>query len=151
MLLLATIPYMRLKKTYSGKAAKNTQAILFQDLLKVKLSNLDSSLMISKLISMSLLPKTTIESSSPLFSSLFISVSKAEVFYNVKKRSSFITSKSLPKNLSNENKHWSFCCLQDRAWIKVPILWKHRVYLFSSLRFFDKLFVIIKDDPFLTL
>ena len=31
----------------------------------------------------------------------------------------------------------------------MPILWKHRVCLFSLLRFFDKLFDIINDDPFL--
>ena len=38
----------------------------------------------------------------------------AGVFYNVKNGWSFITSKSLSKNLSNENKHWCFCCLQDK-------------------------------------
>ena len=38
-----------------------------------------------------------------------------ESFYNVKNGSSFITSKSWSKNLSNENKHWHFCCLQDKT------------------------------------
>ena len=31
----------------------------------------------------------------------------------------------------------------------MPILWKHRVCLFSLLRFFDKLFNVIIDDQFL--
>ena len=35
----------------------------------------------------------------------------AGVFYNVKNGSSFITPKDSSKNLSNENKHWCFCCL----------------------------------------
>ena len=39
----------------------------------------------------------------------------AEVFYDVKKGSSFIASKSSSKNLSNENKHWCFCCLLDKT------------------------------------
>ena len=38
----------------------------------------------------------------------------AGVFYNVKNGLSFIMSKSSSKNLSNENKHWCFCCLQDK-------------------------------------
>ena len=29
----------------------------------------------------------------------------------------------------------------------MPIFWKHRVCLFSLLRFFDELFDIINDDP----
>ena len=49
----------------------------------------------------------------------------AESFYNVKNGSSIITSKSSSKNLSNEKKQWCFCCLQDKTWIKIPILWKH--------------------------
>ena len=40
---------------------------------------------------------------------------RAESFYNVKNESSIITSKSLSENLSNENKHWCFCCLQDKT------------------------------------
>ena len=40
---------------------------------------------------------------------------RAESFYNVKNGSSIITSKSSSKNLSNENKHWCFCCLQDKT------------------------------------
>ena len=44
-----------------------------------------------------------------------------------------------------------FCCFQGTTLIKMPILWKHRVCLFSLLRFFDELFDIIIDDPFLTL
>ena len=45
----------------------------------------------------------------------------AESFYDVKNGSSIITSKSSSKNLSiNENKHWCFCCLQDKMWIKMP-------------------------------
>ena len=39
----------------------------------------------------------------------------AGVFYNVKNRLSFIASKSLSKNLSNENKQLCFCCLQDKT------------------------------------
>ena len=38
----------------------------------------------------------------------------AEVFFNDKIGSSYITSKNVSKNLSNENKHWCFCCLQDQ-------------------------------------
>ena len=39
----------------------------------------------------------------------------AQSFYNLKNRSSIISSKSLSKNLSNENKKWCFCCLQDKT------------------------------------
>ena len=39
----------------------------------------------------------------------------AESFYNVKYGSSIITSESLSENLSIENKHWCFCCLQDKT------------------------------------
>ena len=46
----------------------------------------------------------------------------AESFCNVKNGSSIITSKSLSKNLRTENKHWCFCCLQGKTWIKIPIL-----------------------------
>ena len=49
----------------------------------------------------------------------------AQYFYNVKNGWSIILSKSSSKNLSNENKQWCFCCLQDKTWIKMPILWKH--------------------------
>ena len=42
-------------------------------------------------------------------------VTLAEVFNNVKNGSSFIMSKSSSKNLSNENNHWCFCCLQDKT------------------------------------
>ena len=77
--------------------------------------------------------------------------SKAESFYNVKSGSSFIMSKSLSKNLSNENKQWYFCYLQDKTWSKMPILLKHRVCIFSLLRFSDELFDVIFDNLFLTL
>ena len=58
-----------------------------------------------------------------------ISISRllAELFNSIKNGSSFITSKSLSKNLSNENKHWCFCRLQDKMRNKTPILWKHRL------------------------
>ena len=79
-----------------------------------------------------------------MLSSNFYQSTLAKYFYNVKNGSSIITSKSSSKNLSNENKHWCFCCLQDKMWIKMPIVWKHRVYLFSLLRFFD----LIIDSPF---
>ena len=42
----------------------------------------------------------------------YLKKSQAESFYNVKNLSSFITSKSFSKNLSNENKLWCFWCLQ---------------------------------------
>ena len=48
---------------------------------------------------------------------------------------------------TNTAVHWCFCCLRDKTWIKMPILWKHRVCLFSLLRFFD----VIIDKSFLTL
>ena len=49
----------------------------------------------------------------------------AQYFYKVKNGLSNITSKSSSKNLSNENKHWCFCCLQDKTWIKMQILWNY--------------------------
>ena len=49
-------------------------------------------------------------------SAIFLQRQKRIIKYYVKK---FV------KNLSNENKHWRFCCLQDKTWIKMPILWKH--------------------------
>ena len=52
-------------------------------------------------------------------------------------RQKVITSKSPSKNLSSENKHWYFWCLQDN--------------LFSLLRFFDEFFDVINDNHFLTL
>ena len=52
----------------------------------------------------------------------------AEVFYNVKNGSSFITSKSSSKNLSNENKHtlmfpedWHFNSLFVLKTTKTPV------------------------------
>ena len=61
----------------------------------------------------------------------------AESFKNVKNRLSIITSKSLSKNLSNESKHWYFCFLQDKTWIKMPILWNYWDSLtnFLTIRF----------------
>ena len=50
-----------------------------------------------------------------------------------------------------KTKHRYFCCLQDKLWIRLPNLWKHRVRLFPLLRFFDKLFNVIIDHSFLTL
>ena len=38
------------------------------------------------------------------------------------------------------SKNLSFCCVQNKKCIKIPILWKHWVCLFSLLRFFDELF-----------
>ena len=61
----------------------------------------------------------------------------AGIFYNVKNGLSFITLKSSSKNLSNENKNW---------WKRGNI-----VCLFSFLRFFEKLFDVMNDGPFLTL
>ena len=58
--------------------------------------------------------------------------SLVEVFYNVKNGSSFITSKSSSKNLSNEDIHWCFCCLQDQMLIEMPILWNHSVFVFIA-------------------
>ena len=40
---------------------------------------------------------------------------KVQYFYNIKNGSSNITSKSLSKNLSNENKQWCFCSLQAKT------------------------------------
>ena len=39
--------------------------------------------------------------------------------------SSFIMTKSSSNNVSNENKQMCFCCLQDKTWIKMPILWNY--------------------------
>ena len=71
----------------------------------------------------------------------------ADSFYNVKNGSSIITS----KNVSNEKKHT--LCFQ-RIGILIPVLsWRQQKHqcLFSLLRFFDELFDVIIDDPFLTL
>ena len=57
-------------------------------------------------------------------------------------------SRSSSKNLSNRNKHWCFYCLQEKKWIKILFLWKHSVFVFILLRFFDNLFDVINDDPF---
>ena len=72
------------------------------------------------------------------------------VFYNGKKESSFITSKSLSNNLSNENKHT--LCFQIIGILIQNLSWKQQknMCLFSLLRFFDELFDIKNDDPFLT-
>ena len=67
----------------------------------------------------------------------------AESSYHVKNGSSIIMSKSLSKNLSNENKNtpenWHF------------FLTTRNQYLFSLLRLFDEIFDVIIDNPFLTL
>ena len=61
----------------------------------------------------------------------------AGIFYNVKNSLSFITSKSLSENLSNNNKYLRFCCLQDKMWIKMP---NWTIFLISS-----KVFVLITE------
>ena len=73
----------------------------------------------------------------------------AGVFYNVKNRLSFIASKSLSKNLSNENKHTMF---QENWHFNLRFVLKTVKYqcLFSLLRFFDNFFDLI-NDLFLTL
>ena len=63
----------------------------------------------------------------------------AESFYYVNYGLSIITSKKLSNNLSNQNKHLCFCCLQDKMWIKMPkwtifvisFLWKCRMFCFD--------------------
>ena len=62
-------------------------------------------------------------------------------FYNIKNGLSIITSKSSSKNLSIDNKHT--LCFQ-RIVILIQVLsWRQQKHqcLFSSLRFFDKLFL----------
>ena len=54
-------------------------------------------------------------------------------FFHVKNRSTVMTSKHLPNNLSNENKHWYFWFLQDKNELKLKLM-------FSLLRFFDEFF-----------
>ena len=76
--------------------------------------------------------------------------SLAEYFYNVKNRSSIITTKSLWENLSNETKYWCFCCFPDKMWIKMPILRKHSVFVFIT-EILWQTFDLIIDDPFLML
>ena len=69
---------------------------------------------------------------------VWITTTKAESFYNVNYGSSIIMSKSSSKNLSNQNKHSCFCCLQDKMWIIIPkwtffevsFLWKHQSLCF---------------------
>ena len=70
-------------------------------------------------------------------SSIFNSL--AEVFYSANYWSPIITSKNSSENLSNHNKHLcfctvfsSFCCLQDKTWIKMP---KWTIFLISSKEF----------------
>ena len=65
---------------------------------------------------------------------IFCVLLRIHELYNIKNRSSFITSKFLSKNLSNENKHWCFCCLRDKMWIKMPILWKYWDSLMNFLK-----------------
>ena len=72
-------------------------------------------------------------------------VSRAEVFYGANYWSPIITSKNSSENLSNHNKHLcfctvfsSFCCLQDKTWIKMP---KWTIFLISS-----KQFVLITEN-----
>ena len=75
---------------------------------------------------------------------LTISACLAESYYNVKNRSSIITSKSLSKNFSKENKHT--LCFQ-RIGILIHVLsWRQQKHqcLFSLLRFFDELFDVVK-------
>ena len=67
----------------------------------------------------------------------------AESFCNVENGSSIIMSKSLSKNLINENKHT--LCFQ-RIGILIHILsWRQQKHqcLFSLLRFFEELFDVI--------
>ena len=80
-----------------------------------------------------------------------IKVILAGVFYNVKNGSSFITSKSSSKNLSNENKHCCFCCLQNKSWIEMPKWTGITECLFSLLRFSGGLSDVIIDNPSLLL
>ena len=76
---------------------------------------------------------------------------RAESFYNIKNGSSITTSKSLSKNLSNENKHT--LCFQRIVILIYLLSWRQQKHqcLFSLLRFFDKLFDVINDNAFLTL
>ena len=62
------------------------------------------------------LPTMYVLTNPNLYSNIWLTI--AGVFYNVKNWLSFITSKSSSENLSNHNKHLSFCCLQDKTWIK---------------------------------
>ena len=58
-------------------------------------------------------------------------------------------SKSSSENLSNHYKDLCFCCLQDKACIKMP---KWIIFLILSKVFvlITELFDIINDDSFLT-
>ena len=81
---------------------------------------------------------------------------RAESFYNIKNGSSITTSKSLSKNLSNENKH-TLCF--KRIGILIHVLsWtqnKHQCTavqcLFSLLRCFNEFFDVTNANLFLTL
>ena len=88
--------------------------------------------------------------SCSLFKNVFLYI-KAESFYTVKNGSSIITSKSLSKNFSNENKHT--LCFQSIGIFIHFLSWRQQKHqcLFSLLRFFEQLFDVIIDDPFLTL
>ena len=59
----------------------------------------------------------------------FWNKSLAESFYKISYGSSIITSKKLSKNFSNQNKHFCFCCLQDKTWIQMP---KRTIFVISS-------------------
>ena len=50
-------------------------------------------------------------------SAVFLQRQKRIVNYYVKFRQRI--------SVCNANKQWCFCCLQDKTWIKMPILWKH--------------------------
>ena len=78
----------------------------------------------------------------------------AGVSYNVKNGSSFITSKILSENLSNQNKHFWWYYKIVHFGILIHLLsWrkqKHKCLLWL-LRLSDELFDVINDYPFLTL
>ena len=66
------------------------------------------------LVTRDLLLRASRIESVQMWKTILIFVKIVGVFYNVKKGSSFITSKSLSENLSNHNKYLCFCCLQDK-------------------------------------
>ena len=74
---------------------------------------------------------------------------KAEYFYNVKNGSSIITSKSSSKNLSNEYTS-AFVVFKTKRELKCQFS-GNIVCLFSLLRFFEELFDVRNDNPFLKL
>ena len=74
-----------------------------------------------KLDQIGFLIEIEIEIYDQIFNLIDFLIRIAEVFYNVIKQLTVITSKKSSKNLRNDRKQECFWCLQGKKWIKMPI------------------------------